>query len=574
MNPSLSEAIEHIYDERKDFVIIGLTGRTGSGCTTVSKLLSSTLEEFCPPKPKYGCLDSNEERKYRVIYDYLSQNWHPFIRIEMRSIITSFILEYNFNAFIEYLKSQHSEIPNLGDLINSLETSIKSQFNEMHELRKSIKEKTEENEEYLREDAAYNFYFKELCEFTEKLKGALIKFHSDTYTEIYQALGNNLRGSGEPYSNSFMPENLFKLSQRTNTLIKVLRKRNKTGQKKGRVLVVIDALRNPYEATFFKDRYAAFYLVAVNTDDKYRVERLGRIGLNHIQIEQLDDKEYPDKKDSKDSKEIFAYQNIQKCLEISDIFLYNPETTTNDFSNLKRDIFKYVSLIIHPGLVTPTHIERTMQLAFNAKMNSGCISRQVGAAVTDNDFSIKAIGWNSTPECQVDCNLKNLNDLQHFENKSSYSDFELTNSKFRDILNRRCKEIEKADLKGRNYSYCFKDLYNEIKSTKTQVYTRSLHAEENAFLQIAKYGGAGVKDGYLFTTASPCELCSKKAYQLGIKKIYYIDPYPGISLDHILNNGTRRPELILFTGAIGRAFTQLYNPIISYKDELSLLLDR
>ncbi len=91
-------------------------------------------------------------------------------------------------------------------------------------------------------------------------------------------------------------------------------------------------------------------------------------------------------------------------------------------------------------------------------------------------------------------------------------------------------------------------------------------------MQIAKYGGQGVKGGKLFTTASPCELCSKKAYQLGIKEIFYIDPYPGIALDHILNFGVEKPELILFSGAIGRAYNQLYEPILSYKDELKTIL--
>ncbi len=77
--------------------------------------------------------------------------------------------------------------------------------------------------------------------------------------------------------------------------------------------------------------------------------------------------------------------------------------------------------------------------------------------------------------------------------------------------------------------------------------------------------------GYLFTTASPCELCAKKAYQLGIKKIYYIDPYPGIATSHIIMGGTENPELVLFSGAIGRAFHRLYTPIIAYKDELNLI---
>lgn len=104
------------------------------------------------------------------------------------------------------------------------------------------------------------------------------------------------------------------------------------------------------------------------------------------------------------------------------------------------------------------------------------------------------------------------------------------------------------------------------------MHTRAIHAEEMAFLQAAKIGTPVVTGGYLFTTASPCELCSKKAYHLGISKIYYIDKYPGISYEHILNCGESSLDMIPFSGAIGRAYTQLYTEILPYKDELYMLL--
>jgi deoxycytidylate deaminase len=105
---------------------------------------------------------------------------------------------------------------------------------------------------------------------------------------------------------------------------------------------------------------------------------------------------------------------------------------------------------------------------------------------------------------------------------------------------------------------------------KNQVHTRSLHAEENAFLQAAKRGSTGIGGGVLYTTASPCELCSKKAYQLGIKDIVYVDPYPGISTTHILRSGNAesRPQLRLFSGSVGSAYHRLYEPLLSIKDEL------
>ncbi|RBQ11542.1 hypothetical protein [Pedobacter miscanthi] len=61
--------------------------------------------------------------------------------------------------------------------------------------------------------------------------------------------------------------------------------------------------------------------------------------------------------------------------------------------------------------------------------------------------------------------------------------------------------------------------------------------------------------------------------QLGIKVIYYIDPYPGISGKQILKAGSleNQPTVRLFNGAIGKAYHWLYEPIMSYKDELALL---
>ncbi|MNP68583.1 hypothetical protein D3C76_1645600 [compost metagenome] len=54
-------------------------------------------------------------------------------------------------------------------------------------------------------------------------------------------------------------------------------------------------------------------------------------------------------------------------------------------------------------------------------------------------------------------------------------------------------------------------------------------------------------------------------------KVIYIDPYPGIATDHILSVGAKKPILELFRGAVGRAFYQLYQPLMPYKDELELL---
>lgn len=559
---STKSAIEKIFSERKEFIIIGLTGRTGSGCTTVADLLSKSFEELSPPPPKESDDINNEDRKYKIVYDYASENWKSFIKIEGRDIITSFLLEHDFDVFSNYLKNKLQ--------IEDDFSEIKKTYNKMHEKRVRLKDILNKNESNLGEEEVYNFYFNEVKTFTKTISEYFLvnkninNQNVNLFTFLFQQFGTNIRSSGNPFLETFDSEKTLLMAQRFNTLIKILRKRNL--ESKEGVLVVIDAIRNPFEATFFKDRYSSFYLFSVNTEDNVRIKRLFDNKFSKNEIENLDKQEYPKKQSE---EEFFKNQNIQKCIELSDVYLYN-NSAFNDFNDIKKDIIRYISLIMHPGIITPTSIERCMQIAYNSKVNSGCISRQVGAVITDEFYSIKAVGCNSSPEGQVPCNLRNIENLKKKIDKKAFSHFEITDTKFNEYIKNKFKSTDLKILKGNTHTYCFKDIYNSIQNKENQVHTRALHAEENAFLQISKYGGIGLKGGFLFTTASPCELCSKKAYQLGIKKIYYIDPYPGISSTHILDCGKNKPEMNLFVGAIGRAYTQFFTQILPIKDELKM----
>lgn len=56
-------------------------------------------------------------------------------------------------------------------------------------------------------------------------------------------------------------------------------------------------------------------------------------------------------------------------------------------------------------------------------------------------------------------------------------------------------------------------------------------------LRISRQGGVGLCGGTMYVTASPCVLCSKKAYQIGIRDIVYLDPYTDIATSIILECG-------------------------------------
>lgn len=579
----LYKSIETLYSNRRNFVVIALTGRTGAGCTTAAEMLTrTTIDKIKLPKPLL--LNDNEERKYRICHDFIKNNWSPFIWIQIKDIITSFILENNFEDFKKYV----SYFLNNGkirqeDIESVLENEIKAEYEKLHNIRMQIRQlrKKIEDSEVVdkaevkrRREQSYKFYFNIVPAFTENLKRTLSQLSGETYTTFYQKAGDNIRSSGNALNEEYDSQNIHRLAIRVNKIIKIFTTRNR--HSKEQVLVVIDAIRNPFEAVFFRERYSAFYLLSINTPEKDRIHRLKKIlNLTDKQLQHIDEKEGPKKLNG---SHFFFSQNIPSCIQLADIHINNPQEDNGDINTLKKQLVRYISLILQPGIISPSREERCMQLAHTAKLNSGCISRQVGAIITDKNSSVRGVGWNSSAEGQTPCLLRNSEDILNHEDKDAYSDYERNNLLFRNVLkelyldgleNDKCKDR----LNGRSISFCFKDVINLIEGEKNQVHTRSLHAEENAFLQIAKYGGQGIEGGKLFTTASPCELCAKKAYQLGIKEIYYIDPYPGISLDHILNIGNKNPLPYLFNGAIGRAYNQLYEPILPYKDELETILN-
>lgn len=449
---------------------------------------------------------------------------------------------------------------------------------------------------------------------------------------ILQCLGNNLRLARKPYlSDNNIQEDFKKngytyIAEDVNLAIKVLRASQygrkilgKDNQKvvlseedrresdSVRTVVVVDSIKNPYESMYLKQRYNNYFLIGIYTEDSERYHRIRKKNpyfnedilevINTIeQVSELNKKlrgetevkkellgkvvNYLNKGIGEEDLHVvlpFVSQNISQCLEGADIFINNVREDAS-YNRLKKILLRYVCLIKNPGLVLPTNVERCMQTAYISKMNSGCISRQVGAVITDSEYHLLSTGWNQQPEGQLPCSYRDLYEVHYHWSPEAYSDYENDDDgKFQKYIKKLAekffsKEDKTLRDKGKLPCFCFKDIYNCIKMDKNQVHTRALHGEETAFLNLSRVGIHLLENGILFTTSSPCELCSKKAMYLGIKKIYYIEPYFGLSQSHVLSAGKKekRPEFILFTGAIGEAYTQLYMPVMPRKDENEL----
>jgi len=587
--------IEKIYELRKSFTIIALTGRKGSGCSEIAKRLESGFSNDSAifRHPETSSITHNSYRKYRIVYEYSKENFKKHILIPYKDILVIFILMNNWDRFLSFLNCQNLkdefEKSNLGHLAN-----FKNEMDELNSLKEEFNVLSKEVTEYNNCRRA-NEKLKRLRQLhsSDSFKSFCIKLHlaleansKVKHNKVLQIIANNIRKSGKYDDEKNIDlNNIFTIAELINKLIKAYSKENKNKSTE----IVIDSLRNPLEIMFFRQRLSAFYCMAINRVEENRKQEIKERykNDNYEDVEKLITEEYNGAK-SKD----FYKVNVSQCIQNADIHISFKSYEDVDFLNTEikdnaspyfswqMQLLKFLSLIDQPGIVTPSPEERCMQLAFTAKYNSGCISRQVGAAITDGNYAIKAIGWNNTPEGQVPCSLRNADDLLKNEKDiEAFTSYERNNIDFQRVFKQNFDndliKHNRKDLKGRNVCFCFKSLINSYSDGKNQVHTRSLHAEESAFLQITKYGGQGIENGKLFTTASPCELCSKKAYQLGIKVIYYIDPYPGISLEHILTAGSkeRNPTMRLFHGAIGNAYHWLYEPFMAYKEELGLVLE-
>lgn len=579
--------ISKLFNERSNFILIGLTGRTGSGCTSASLILEektplSLTNEDLKYKDSYFYQGFDRIRQ-KITADYISENYTPFITIKVSDLISAYILQLPPDQMVEYLHhiSKSSSKPELEKIIKNRSFTKNSIFKYaiFREINNNILDHSKELNLTARHLSKFFSYMKSIKKFTSDFKKDLISISSYLYVKLYQDAGNLIRKEGciKNFLNpKFHPTSVYSLPESINRCIKTIRSINRESGSGS--YIAIDAIRNPYEAKFFKDRYSAFYLVSINAtneDRKAYLQDMHKYTTEQFErLDKIESGKFDGKKEEKPSYFDFINQNIKKCSEIADIHIFNPRSNIKNTNILRSQLYWYIALMKKPGLCTPTKIERNMQIAFSAKLNSGCISRQVGAAVTDSNQSIKSVGWNDVAEGQVSCGFRNYKGLLTSFDNAIYSNFELKNN---DIRNKAKEKYEILNKKlngtGKYLSYCFKELKNSIDNNINQVHTRALHAEENAFLQLAKYGNSPIQGGNLYTTASPCELCAKKAYQLGIKNIYYIDPYPGISLEHIIETGTNSPSLIQFRGALGRAYHSLYEQIIPYKDELDYVIE-
>lgn len=555
---------------RSEFIIVGLTGALGSGCTETAKFLSKNISKI----DINSILDSGAKEEFdleyrkvqNVKYFYENNDWNEFFHIRVSDLL--------FLFFVNDLKN----VDEYKDIFKDKDT-----LQDIKDLSSSFIDILKNYSTYDTKD------FKDILSKTNEYINKYIDKSNPKYTPLFQEIGKNVRNEGKILKSSKSKIsslinledekdlNIFIIPEIIRRVIKLVRKENKDEGKKD--FFIVDALRNIFEIEFFRNRYQSFYLFSIMASEETRKNRIeNSFELTPENLKDIIEFETNDNR--------IESQAINTCIGKGDIFINNDK---DDSTILEKQLVKYIALIRKPGLFTPNDDERFMQVAFTARYNSGCISRQVGAVVVGEDGYLRGFGWNDTPENHIPCLYRTPEQLINASGNMVFSKYERS-TKFNKFIKNYYADKEKRFL-----PFCFKDKQAEIElidkakkikqegiqedivyqildkaKFKNPTRERALHAEENAFLQISKSGGESVINGTLYTTDSPCQLCAKKTMQLKMKRVVYIDAYPDISISHTLNAGIEEnwPIFDMFSGVIGSAYFKLYVPIIGRKDEI------
>jgi deoxycytidylate deaminase len=561
MSINFDNYLDALYYGDKGTLIIGLTGFTGSGNSTTRTILSEKNKSKFPGyKAIYGEEDT-DDREYKITRMdirvfrkierfWIKEEWIPFVPIEVSKIIFSFLLyklikkEINNDKYPDIFNYIEKNNPDLSGLKHLFINDLKIEYSDAKSLLDSY-------------NNAINIYkhFKDVYK-KNKMK------EMGEFITLLQDLGDEIRRFGEVVDQKggeSSPKNIFALPKAIDKIIKAHIALNNSSR------FVIDSLKNPFEIVYFKNMYSDFYLLGILRNKKERYNELIKVLYNadyeKINIRERAERPETIKKEKENLSTWITSQDIEECLKKADMYISNENSETRQYLHLRFGLVKLLTLINKPGCFTPSQDERCMQLAMTARLASGCISRQVGAVIIDSERRIIGVGWNDPPKTQIPCALRTCNELLNDPHYQLFSEYE------------RGEQFV-AHVKSLNLGdkpFCFRsELSNSKKEAKKAEFTRALHAEENALFQASRNNGASLEGSTLYTTSSTCTLCAKKAYQLGIERIVYIDEYYDIAIPQTLKSGKKNILIKRFSGIIGEAFNKLYTAPMPEKSLIQL----
>ncbi len=231
---------------------------------------------------------------------------------------------------------------------------------------------------------------------------------------------------------------------------------------------VIDSIRHPAEVEVFQ-RARDWVLLWVEASAETRYERLrarGRVGedISFGEFQALQERELESPDPSR--------QQLLAVRELADEVISNEGTREDLAPDLQRVLERRLFF-----RARPSWDEYFMSIARVVASRSNCVKRNVGAVVV-SDRRIISTGYNGTPRGVRNCNEGG------------------------------CPRCASGAESGTRLDECL-----------------CSHAEENAITQAA-YHGVSVRGASVYTTFSPCLICTKIVINAGIRELVYDARFP------------------------------------------------
>jgi len=306
---------------------------------------------------------------------------------------------------------------------------------------------------------------------------------------------------------------------------------------------LIDQLKNPAEVELLRDVYGdLFYLIGNLCGEEERKQNLITEGLKEKDAASV---MIRDKRENEEHG-----QQLERTLQLSDYFISNVH---GNHKELDHQIQRLIDIVHRTHVFTPTKDEHGMYVAHSAALRSACLSRQVGASIADQNGQVIATGCNDVPK--YDGGLYTVED----NSKEDLRCYNKGGKCYNDDYKKRLIRDKLSEILERHHVQQAKELAEEMfRSTRLKhliEFSRSIHAEMDALISIARKGGVSTKGCTLYTTTYPCHSCAGHIVAAGIHRVVYIEPYEkSLAIElHGEAISTEKPsaKAVLFTHFVG-----------------------
>ena len=324
---------------------------------------------------------------------------------------------------------------------------------------------------------------------------------------------------------------------------------------------IIDSIKNTDELQLLRSVYGPLlHVISVYSPLSIRTQELEKKLGDRSEVYKLIDRD--------SGEEIKNGQSVRDVFPLADFFLRINDGTDDQIENSLR---RYLDLLLGTKIITPTQTERAMYEAHSAARNSACLSRQVGAAITDEHGELISVGWNDVPRA-----FGGLYESPDYPKNNTHTDHRCWNKDggkcFNDdekneIANRLTKAlINEKIIDGSKFSEANSKLRKSSELRGLIEFSRAVHAEMHALLNAGHSAGNKIRGGRLFVTTYPCHSCARHIIAAGIREVRFIEPYrkslaTRLHADAITEseNDTNKVRIVPFDGVAPVRFLDLFS---------------